>query len=262
MRPQVQILLAPHTRRPPADHGWGPSVFRHVFDRVVQPSSLSAVVLGSLPAAAPQATAAEVSCSTNVCKRTFYKSTSFSGSLVKTDCDNAISQSWSGSPVFGVRVYLDGVRKIDLWKNTGDTARSKSVNLTAHPPRRLRQDEAARPRRCEEDGLQHHDPQDDRLLVRQQGDGPDELLPLPAVRRLRHLDEGHHDHRPQLHRPLVNPDDRTPYSYEVVRPLPVVTELTGAYDKATGKVSLKWRLNIEPHFDHSTVLSNDKVDGS
>ncbi|MGW3657450.1 hypothetical protein ACWD6R_17915 [Streptomyces sp. NPDC005151] len=78
--------------------------------------------------------------------------------------------------------------------------------------------------------------------------------------------------------PLVNPDDRTPYYYEVrakdkagntssgsadtiVRPLPVVASLTGTYDKATGKVALKWPLNTEPHFDHYTVLSNDKVDG-
>jgi hypothetical protein len=122
--------------------------------------ALSVAAVGGLLAAAPQAVAA-TSCSTNVYQRSFYKNTTFSGTPVKTDCDSAISQSWSGSPLAGVpsnnfgvrwsvtrdfgsggpftftasatdgvRVYLDGVRKIDLWKGTGDTARAKSVNLT------------------------------------------------------------------------------------------------------------------------------------
>ncbi|WP_225097912.1 hypothetical protein [Streptomyces sp. CoH27] len=46
---------------------------------------MAAVVLGGLPAAARQAAAAGVSCSTNVYKRTFYKNTAFSGSPVRTD---------------------------------------------------------------------------------------------------------------------------------------------------------------------------------
>jgi hypothetical protein len=78
--------------------------------------------------------------------------------------------------------------------------------------------------------------------------------------------------------PLVNPDDRTPYYYEVrakdkagnvstgskdtiVQPLPVVASLTGAYNWETGKVTLNWPQNTEAHFHHYTVLSNDMVDG-
>ncbi|WP_328720499.1 PA14 domain-containing protein [Streptomyces sp. NBC_00247] len=115
---------------------------------------LSAV--GATPAAA-----AAVTCKTNYFTRTYYANTTFAGTPKKTDCDNAMDQNWgSGAPVSGlpkdnfavrysvtrdfgsggpftlaasaldgVRVYLDGVRKIDIWKN-GSATVSKSVNLT------------------------------------------------------------------------------------------------------------------------------------
>ncbi len=295
---------------------------------------MSAVVLGSLLAVAPQAAAADVTCPANVYKRTFYKNTSFSGSPVKTDCDSAIDQSWSGGPVSGmpsdnfgvrwsvtrdfgsggpftftasatdgVRVYLDGVRKIDLWKGTGDTARSQSVNLTVpsgkhtlrvdyanwsgaakvkytYTPRTSATYDTTKP--LAPTGVKTaYDTTTRKTTVSWSANKEMDLVSYSLYRRpvgsstwtqvTTTTARSHTD-------PLVNPDDRTPYYYEVrakdkagntssgstdtlVRPLPVVTELTGTYDKASGKVTLKWPLNTEPHFDHYTVLSNDKVDG-
>ncbi|MGW2280870.1 PA14 domain-containing protein [Streptomyces sp. NPDC001770] len=112
--------------------------------------------LGATPAAA-----ATVVCGTNYFTRTFYANTTFAGTPKKTDCDNAMDQNWgNNAPISGlpkdnfavrysvtrdfggggpftfaasasdgVRVYLDGVRKIDIWKN-GSATVSKSVNLT------------------------------------------------------------------------------------------------------------------------------------
>ncbi|WP_067053506.1 hypothetical protein [Streptomyces sp. FXJ1.172] len=79
---------------------------------------------------------------------------------MRTDCDGAIGESWSGSPVTGVpkdnfgvrwsvtrdfgsggpftlavsatdgiRVSMDGYRQIDMWYGTGDTARPANLNL-------------------------------------------------------------------------------------------------------------------------------------
>ncbi|UUU23815.1 PA14 domain-containing protein [Streptomyces sp. DSM 40750] len=107
------------------------------------------------------AASAATSCTSPVFKRQFYGNTSFSGTPTKTDCDSAIDQDWgtgapasglpsnnfgvrwsvtrdfgSGGPftftasgLDGIRVYLDGTRKIDLWKNLSTTV-SKTVNLT------------------------------------------------------------------------------------------------------------------------------------
>ncbi len=296
---------------------------------------MSAVVLGGLLAAVPQAEAAGVTCSANVYKRTFYKNTSFSGSPVRTDCDSGISESWSGSPASGVpsngfgvrwsvtrdfgsggpftftasatdgvRVYLDGVRRIDLWKNTGDTARSKSVDLTVDSGRHtLRVDHvnwtgAAKIKYS-------YTPRTSATYDRTKPLAPTGVKTAydTRVRRTtvswsanKEMDLANYSlyRRPvgsgtwtkvttttarSFTDPLVNPDDRTPYYYEVrardkagntstgsedtiVQPLPVVTSLTGTYDRATGKVTLKWPLNTEPQFDHYTVLSNDRVDGS
>lgn len=112
--------------------------------------------IGATPAAA-----ATVTCKTNYFTRTYYANTTFAGTPKKTDCDNAMDQNWgnnaplsglpkdnfavrysvtrdfgSGGPFTfaasardGVRVYLDGVRKIDIWKNVSATV-SKSINLT------------------------------------------------------------------------------------------------------------------------------------
>ncbi|MDN3026490.1 PA14 domain-containing protein [Streptomyces sp. S.PB5] len=103
---------------------------------------------------------AATTCTSPVFKRQFFANTTFSGTPKKTDCDNAIDQNWSGAPASGlpsnnfgvrwsvtrdfgsggpfalaasgldgIRVYIDGVRKIDLWKNTSTTV-SKTVNVT------------------------------------------------------------------------------------------------------------------------------------
>ncbi|MGW2387596.1 PA14 domain-containing protein, partial [Streptomyces sp. NPDC001658] len=121
----------------------------------------AAVVLttaGTLLTALPAAAA--TTCTSPVYKRQFFANTTFSGTPKKTDCDNAIDQTWTGAPATGlpkdnfgvryavtrdfgsggpftlaasgldgIRVYLDGVRKIDLWKNTSTTV-SKTVNVT------------------------------------------------------------------------------------------------------------------------------------
>ncbi|MBT2416928.1 cellulose 1,4-beta-cellobiosidase [Streptomyces sp. ISL-22] len=127
-------------------------------------AAATAVVLatagGLLTATAAPASAA-TTCTSPVFKRQFFANTTFSGTPKKTDCDSAIDQNWgtgapasglptnyfgvrwsvtrdfgSGGPftlsasgLDGIRVYLDGTRKIDLWKNTSTTV-SKTVNLT------------------------------------------------------------------------------------------------------------------------------------
>ncbi|AWW38490.1 PA14 domain-containing protein [Streptomyces cadmiisoli] len=127
-------------------------------------AAATAVVLatagGLLTAAAAPASAA-TTCTSPVFKRQFYANTSFSGTPKKTDCDSAVDQNWgtgapasglpkdkfgvrwtvtrdfgSGGPFTftasaqdGVRVYLDGKPRIDLWKNVSSTV-SKTVNVT------------------------------------------------------------------------------------------------------------------------------------
>ncbi|WP_239768803.1 PA14 domain-containing protein [Streptomyces sp. CL12-4] len=116
--------------------------------------------VGGLLTAASASASAVTSCTSPVFKRQFFANTVFSGTPKKTDCDSAISESWSGAPakglpkdnfgvrwtvtrdfgsggpfVFsaeargGIRVYLDGVRKVDLWKKVS-TARKQAVNVT------------------------------------------------------------------------------------------------------------------------------------
>ena len=110
--------------------------------------------------AAPPASAA-TTCTSPVYKRQFYANTSFSGTPKKTDCASAVNENWGlGAPASGlprnnfgvrwtvtrdfgsggpftlsvsvqdyVRVYVDGVRKLYLWSDTGATA-TKTLNLT------------------------------------------------------------------------------------------------------------------------------------
>ncbi|MGV9291019.1 PA14 domain-containing protein [Streptomyces sp. NPDC003719] len=116
-----------------------------------------AAVGGLLTAASASAS---TSCTTPVFKRQFFANTVFSGTPKKTDCDGAISESWSGAPANGlpkdnfgvrwtvtrdfgsggpfafsaesrggIRVYLDGVRKVDLWKKVS-TKRKQVVNVS------------------------------------------------------------------------------------------------------------------------------------
>ncbi|MEU9329708.1 PA14 domain-containing protein [Streptomyces canus] len=126
-------------------------------------TTATAVVLataGTLVTLTAAPASAAGSCASPVFKRQFYANTSLSGTPKKTDCDTAIDQSWSGAPVSGlpkdnfgvrwtltrdfgsggpfalgatgldgIRVYVDGVRKIDLWKNVSTTVK-KTANVT------------------------------------------------------------------------------------------------------------------------------------
>ncbi|WP_377274338.1 fibronectin type III domain-containing protein [Peterkaempfera sp. SMS 1(5)a] len=115
--------------------------------------------MGGLLTATPAS--ATVTCTSPVFKREFFANTTLSGKPKKTDCDAAINQSWgtgapasglpynyfsvrwtvtrdfgSGGPFTlaaetrdGIRVYIDGVRKINVWKNVS-TTQKKSVNVT------------------------------------------------------------------------------------------------------------------------------------
>ncbi|MCX4972742.1 fibronectin type III domain-containing protein [Streptomyces sp. NBC_00620] len=115
---------------------------------------------GLLTAAAAPASAA-TTCASPVYKRQFFANTTFSGTPKKTDCDTAIDQNWgtaapasglpannfgvrwtvtrdfgSGGPFSlpvstqdGIRVYLDGTRKVDIWKNVSSTVK-RTVNIT------------------------------------------------------------------------------------------------------------------------------------
>ncbi|MFI6244721.1 PA14 domain-containing protein [Streptomyces sp. NPDC051016] len=113
-------------------------------------------LLGGTAATASAAT----TCASPVFKRQFFANTTFKGTPKKTDCDSAISESWSGAPASGlpkdhfgvrwsmtrdfgsggpfalaasgldgIRVYVDGVRKVSLWKNTTKTV-TRTVNVT------------------------------------------------------------------------------------------------------------------------------------
>ncbi len=124
-------------------------------------TALVLATAGGLLTAATLPASAAVTCASPVYTRQFFANTTFSGTPKKTDCDSAIDQSWgtgapatglprdnfsvrwtvtrdfgSGGPFSlaasaqdGIRVYLDGVRKIDLWKNVSTTV-SKTVNVT------------------------------------------------------------------------------------------------------------------------------------
>ncbi|MFJ9815768.1 PA14 domain-containing protein [Streptomyces sp. NPDC101151] len=116
---------------------------------------------GTLLSAITAPASAATSCASPVYTRTFYANTTFSGTPKKTDCDSAIDQNWktgapasglpkdnfgvrwtvtrdfgSGGPFAlpvavqdGIRVYLDGVRKVDLWKNVSSTVK-KTADVT------------------------------------------------------------------------------------------------------------------------------------
>ncbi|WP_330458958.1 PA14 domain-containing protein [Streptomyces sp. NBC_00820] len=129
--------------------------------RHVTATAVALATAGGLLNAATISASAATSCASPVFTRTFYANTAFSGSPKKTDCDSAISENWgtgapatglpkdnfgvrwsvtrdfgSGGPFSlpvaaqdGIRVYLDGVRKADLWKNVSTTVK-KTVNVT------------------------------------------------------------------------------------------------------------------------------------
>ncbi|MGW0825493.1 PA14 domain-containing protein [Streptomyces sp. NPDC002845] len=123
-------------------------------------TAVALATAGTLLGAAGPASAA-VTCKSPVYKRQFFANTTFSGKPKKTNCDAKISEWWgtgrpakglpkdrfgvrwtvtrnfgSGGPFAlkataqdGIRVYLDGTRKLSLWKNVSKT-RKKTVNIT------------------------------------------------------------------------------------------------------------------------------------
>ncbi|MEV7340601.1 PA14 domain-containing protein [Streptomyces sp. NPDC093544] len=123
--------------------------------------TLATAATGSLLTMAATPASAATACASPVYKRQFFANTTFSGTPKKTDCDSAIDQSWgSGTPASGlpkdnfgvrwtvtrdfgsggpfalpvatqdgIRVYLDGTRKVDIWKNVSSTVK-KTVNIT------------------------------------------------------------------------------------------------------------------------------------
>ncbi|MFE7387855.1 PA14 domain-containing protein [Streptomyces sp. NPDC057582] len=122
-------------------------------------AAVGAAVAGfALPSTAHAAT----TCADGVWKATYYPNTSFYGTPKLTTCDTSINENYgtgdpagvtlpkdnftvrwqttrgfgSGGPFTftaavrdGIRVYLDGVRKIDVWKNVS-TTQTKTLNLT------------------------------------------------------------------------------------------------------------------------------------
>lgn len=130
----------------------------------VTATAVALATAGGLLAVTATPAAAAVTCASPVFKRQFFGNTSFSGTPKKTDCDSAIDQNWgtgapaaglptnnfgvrwtvtrdfgSGGPFTftaaaqdGIRVHLDGTRKIDLWKNVS-TTQKKTLNLTIPP---------------------------------------------------------------------------------------------------------------------------------
>ncbi|MEU1537458.1 PA14 domain-containing protein [Actinacidiphila glaucinigra] len=113
----------------------------------------------ALPAGAAHAA---TTCSTGVWVASYYANTTFKGTPKKTACDTSINENYgtgdpagvtlpkdnfgvrwnltrdfgSGGPFTltaaardGIRVYLDGTRRIDLWKDV-TTTRTKTLNLT------------------------------------------------------------------------------------------------------------------------------------
>ncbi|MCX4583767.1 PA14 domain-containing protein [Streptomyces sp. NBC_01481] len=112
--------------------------------------------------AVPSTAHAVTTCADGVWRATYYPNTSFSGTPKLTTCDAAINEGYgtgdpaavslpndnftvrwqttrnfgSGGPFTfttavrdGIRVYLDGVRKIDIWQNVS-TTQTRTVNLT------------------------------------------------------------------------------------------------------------------------------------
>ncbi|MFJ8360404.1 fibronectin type III domain-containing protein [Streptomyces sp. NPDC093984] len=127
-------------------------------------TAATAVVLataGGLLTTVTTPASAATTCTSPVFKRQFFANTTFSGTPKKTDCDSTVNENWgtgapasglpsnnfsvrwtltrdfgSGGPFAftvstqdGIRVYLDGTRKVDIWKNVS-TTQKKTVNAT------------------------------------------------------------------------------------------------------------------------------------
>ncbi|WP_329274664.1 fibronectin type III domain-containing protein [Streptomyces sp. NBC_01451] len=124
-------------------------------------TALVLATAGALLSTAAPAASAATTCVSPIYKRQFFANTTFSGTPKKTDCDTTIAENWganapaaglpkdnfgvrwtvtrdfgSGGPFAftaaaqdGIRVYLDGTIKVNLWKNV-TTTQKKTVNLT------------------------------------------------------------------------------------------------------------------------------------
>ncbi|KOV61220.1 cellulose 1,4-beta-cellobiosidase family protein [Streptomyces sp. NRRL WC-3618] len=124
-------------------------------------TALVLATTGALLSTAPPAASAATTCAAPAYQRQSFANTTFSGTPKKTDCDSTIAENWgAGSPATGlpkdnfgirwtvtrdfgsggpfaltaatqdgIRVYVDGNRKIDLWRNVSTTVR-KTVNVT------------------------------------------------------------------------------------------------------------------------------------
>ncbi|MGW7645488.1 fibronectin type III domain-containing protein [Streptomyces bobili] len=130
--------------------------FRAVF------ATAAAVAATTAGLALPATAHAAVTCTDGVWKATYYPNTSFNGTPKLPACDTSINEDYgtgdpagvalprdnftvrwqttrnfgSGGPFSfttavrdGIRVYVDGVRKVDIWKNIS-TTQTKTVNLT------------------------------------------------------------------------------------------------------------------------------------
>jgi hypothetical protein len=290
------------------------------------------LLLGGQLATAPQAAAADDSCPRNTFKRTFYKNTSLSGTPVKTDCDGVIDQTWSGSPIAGmpsnnfgvrwqmtrdfgsggpftlavsatdgVRVYVDGVRKIDLWKNTGDTARPGVVNLTigrfystirvdyanwtgaakvkfAYVPRTSPKIDKIPPHAPSANWS--YDPKTRKTTAWGMTNAEMDVAGYALYRRpvgVYTWTKVGSSSINSVTQTTPNPDDLTPFVYEVravdragnmsggmdtrIDPVPEVGLVRGSYDQTAGKVKLRWSKSHASHLDHYIVLAYEKVDG-
>ncbi|WP_105973003.1 PA14 domain-containing protein [Streptomyces geranii] len=124
-------------------------------------TALVLATTGALLGTATPAASAATTCVSPVYQRQFFANTGFSGTPKRTDCDAAVAENWgakapaaglpkdnfgvrwtvardfgSGGPFAltvavqdGIRVYVDGKVKVDIWKNVTSTAK-KTVNLT------------------------------------------------------------------------------------------------------------------------------------
>ncbi|MEW1722852.1 PA14 domain-containing protein [Streptomyces sp. NPDC093109] len=126
----------------------------------VTPMAVAAPTASAPTASAPAAVPA-ADCASPVFTRQFFPNTTFSGKPKKTDCDKVIDENWgTGAPVSGlpkdgygvrwtltrdfgsggpftlnaaaqdgIRVYVDGVRQINLWKDVS-TTQKKTRDIT------------------------------------------------------------------------------------------------------------------------------------
>ena len=120
-----------------------------------------ATTVGLMTVVTATPASAATTCNSPVYKRQFFANTTFSGTPKRTDCDAAIAENWgakapatglpkdnfgvrwtvtrdfgSGGPFAltvaaqdGIRVYVDGKAKVNLWKNV-TTTQKKTLNLT------------------------------------------------------------------------------------------------------------------------------------